>query len=284
MAATHNDGAEDPRLSTVSVYDRDEIIAQLTSFYCSLPHINAELVQRAPPDGWSAITVETLHDSGVHKTDEAVALLQRLPYLDNSAAFIAPETIPCDYRLLGRRPDSRTPGWAYDVQREDAEWPAWVIQLTSGVDREGACYMLDTTDGTVTKHVVTKFQYPATYAEGDPRAWRDRLCDDVTRPLGEQLDEFSRMYRELAFLGLPPSLNDCNSPGVLWRMEGDGPGELYWEETETLRRYCVKSTLTMGGPMITEKKLALRRLRNGGGEKKAELDSTDSLFTWSPEL
>ncbi|KAK6063220.1 hypothetical protein SCUP515_12582 [Seiridium cupressi] len=98
----------------------------------------AELVQQAPPNGWPAITVETLHDFGVHKTDEAVALLQRLPYLDNSAAFIAPETIPCDHRLLGRKPDSRTPGWAYDVPREDAEWPAWVIQLTSGASIEKA--------------------------------------------------------------------------------------------------------------------------------------------------
>ncbi|KAI0124097.1 hypothetical protein BJ170DRAFT_638146 [Xylariales sp. AK1849] len=254
----------DPRLGGKTFeYNRDDVISQLESFYTFLPHIPTTAVHKAPVGGWPSITAGTL---GLpNKSPDVVELLRRLPYLDSGGdthPWIAPEAFPCDYRVLACEDLSPrdTPGWVYDVRNDagfatrpdydDGEqapdeeggemspkeeiWPPWVVQLTAGTDREGECYMLDTTDGTVTRYCVSRYQYAPTYSREDPRAWRDRMCLLETRTLGEQLDEWRREYRDMAFLGLP-NVDGGDYPSLFFRREGDGPGSYQWHETEELR-------------------------------------------------
>ncbi|KAI1352906.1 hypothetical protein F5Y01DRAFT_70698 [Xylaria sp. FL0043] len=244
----------DPRLKgATSKYDRDDVVTQLESFYSFLPHIPTSAVYKAPATGWPCITAETLGLS--NKTPEVIELLRRLPYIDGSGnkhPWIAPEAFPCDYRVLARQDLSPrdTPGWVCNVRRdagfvtdrgngpraraEEETWPPWVVQLTTGTDREGLCYMLDTTDGTVTMYCVMKCLYEPTYSSDDPRAWRDRLCDFETRTLADQLDVWRREYQNMVFLGLP-TVDRGNYPSLLFRRENDMPGSYMWQETEELR-------------------------------------------------
>ncbi|KAI1420681.1 hypothetical protein F5Y12DRAFT_772013 [Xylaria sp. FL1777] len=248
----------DPRLGgATSKYDRSDVIAQLESFYAFLPHIPTSAVHKAPAGGWQSITPET---AGLgNKTREVVELLRRLPYIDGPAdnhPWIAPEAFPCDYRVLAREDlnPRDTPGWVYNVrddagfvtrrgveperQAEEEAWPPWVVQLTTGTDREGQCYMLDTTDGTVTAYYICRSLYEPTYASDDPRAWRDRMCELETRTLADQLEEWRREYRDMCFLGLP-NVDRGNYPSLFFRSESDGPSSYQWRETEELRAiYC----------------------------------------------
>ncbi|KAI1758178.1 hypothetical protein F4782DRAFT_524876 [Xylaria castorea] len=244
----------DPRLEgATSKYDRNDVVSQLESFYAFLPHIPTAAVHKAPADGWQCITSET---QGLeNKTPEVVELLRRLPYIDGSDdkhPWIAPEAYPCDYRVLAREDLSprHTPGWVYNLRHnagfvtsrgseqvnklEEETWPPWVVQLTTGTDREGQCYMLDTTDGTVTMYCVTRFLYEPTYLTDDPRAWRDRLCDYETRTLADQLEKWRREYRNMLFLGLP-NVDRGDYPSLFFRGERDGLGCYQWQETEELR-------------------------------------------------
>ncbi|KAI0437934.1 hypothetical protein F4803DRAFT_119822 [Xylaria telfairii] len=244
----------DPRLGgATSKYDRNDVVAQLEAFYNFLPHIPTAAVHKAPAEGWQSITSDT---PGLgNKTPEVIELLRRLPYIDGSAhkhPWIAPEAYPCDYRVLAREDlDPRdTPGWVCDIrdgtgfvtnrgdeQRAQAEeeiWPPWVMQLTTGTDREGQCCMLDTTDGTVTMYCVMKSLYDPTYSSDDSRAWRDRLCDFETRTLADQLEQWRREYQNMVFLGLP-DVDRGNYPSLFFRRETDAPGCYQWQETEELR-------------------------------------------------
>ncbi|RYC55364.1 hypothetical protein CHU98_g10839 [Xylaria longipes] len=273
----------DPRLEgATSKYDRNDIIAQLESFYAFLPHIPTAAVHRAPAGGWPSITSETqgLGD----KTPEVIELLRRLPYIDGSGdrhPWIAPEAYPCDYRVLAREDlaPRNTPGWVFDVRHdaafvtdrgseqrvrvEEETWPPWVVQLTTGVDREGQCFMLDTTDGTVTMYCVMKCLYEPTYSSDDPRAWRDRLCDFETRTLADQLEEWRREYRNMVFLGLP-NVDRGDYPSLFFRTESDGPGSYHWQETEDLRRIYREN----GWPDNYEKKTCHEALERWWGDHK----------------
>lgn len=55
-------------------------------------------------------------------------------------------------------------------QVAEERWPPWVVQLTKGTDRKGYCWMLDITDGTVTRYCAVKSGYEPTYPQGDTRA------------------------------------------------------------------------------------------------------------------
>lgn len=231
----------DPRLGgRTATYNRDEIIFELESFYAFLPHIPPSAIHHAPPGGWPNITREILREKRhiTNKTDEAVELLRRLPYIAGQRPWIAPECFPCDYRLASQEPDPLTdPRWLRHVSDDGLleRWPPWVVQLTSGMDREGRCYMLDTTDGTVTKYVMTDSGCAAdepTYAEDDPRSWRDKWCFWETMTLKDQLDEFRRRYRGLTWLGVPTS----DHPGIYIRGDMAQPGSVWWEETEVRQR------------------------------------------------
>lgn len=94
------------------------------------------------------------------------------------------------------------PGWLFDAA--DKQWPAWVVQLTAGTDREGSHYMLDTTDGTVTRYCAGgRFEYPPTYAPDDARSWRDRECNPETVTLRDWLKQWREMYRQMTVLTVP---------------------------------------------------------------------------------
>lgn len=244
----------DPRLGgQTSRYDRNEVISQLVSFYRFLPHIPAKAVHEPPPGGWPSITPSTLGDRLGAKSPEVIELLQRLPYIDgvhrdgdtgychDTHPWIAHEAYPCDYRVVGELSERDAPGWACNVRDDvglaadgeqvlEERWPPWVVQLTTGSDREGSCWMLDTTDGTVTRYCVMKSEYAPTYPRGDARVWRDRACDPETKTLGHLLAEWRLAYRDMAVLGLPDLDSGGGYPSLYFR--GAGPGSYHWEETE----------------------------------------------------
>lgn len=262
----------DPRLgSKLSSFGYDEVVSQLESFYDFLPHIPATAVHKAPEGGWPSITPETLGGHLNQKSVEVIELLRRLPYIDgigrrggfrtDAHPWIANEAYPCDYRVLvqsntGELSDRDTPGWVFNVRDDcgfatrpdygdgdgddeqeqqgavEERWPPWVMQLTTGTDREGSCWMLDTSDGTVTRYCVMKSVYPPTYPEDDPRAWRDRLCDLDTRPLADFLFQLRQEYRDMTCIGLPDVDTGGAYPSLYFRNEGDGPGSYQWKETE----------------------------------------------------
>ncbi|KAI0470059.1 hypothetical protein GGR56DRAFT_660913 [Xylariaceae sp. FL0804] len=94
--------------------------------------------------------------------------------------------------------------------------------------------MLDTSDGTVTKYVVTGPVYPdppGRYAADDPRAWRDEWCDDWTVPVEELTREWADKHRSLRFVGMPGRLP---WPGVL--IHPDKEDGWMWRETTAMRR------------------------------------------------
>ena len=79
----------DPRLKNkIAQYDRDEIVADIFSFYNFLPHVSASNIARAPPDGWPEITASSLAVHGIHKTPEAIELMRHLPYISYEQPWI----------------------------------------------------------------------------------------------------------------------------------------------------------------------------------------------------
>ncbi|KAK1594887.1 uncharacterized protein LY79DRAFT_548750, partial [Colletotrichum navitas] len=184
----------DPRLPGQQPrYSRDNIVDSLASFYQSLPHVDPSLVRRAPPGGWPEITAESLAAAGMRSLPErTLELIRHLPCIDGDPVWITPETFPINYCtavILIPATVVYKPKWLpllrHDLQSSD-EFPPWVFQLTMSVNRDGDIWIRDTMDGTVTKYIIAGPIYPepvGTYNEGDPRMWREKLCDAVTLPL-----------------------------------------------------------------------------------------------------
>lgn len=230
------DPPQDPRLDKPARYNRDDIVSDLQSFYAFLPHVHPSIVHFAPPGGWDVITPENLAKHNIHKTDEVATLLRHLPYISGPKPWIGPLALACDYRLVAEEPTAPSkPGWLFDAS--DKEWPEWVVQLTAGTDRDGSCWMLDTTDGTVTRYCVVGFEYPPSYAENDPRSWRDR-CDPETMTLGDLLEEWRGSYHDTMLIGVPQPTDYpfVGAPDIYYSLPQDGPGSWRWEETEVSRR------------------------------------------------
>ncbi|KAI0431906.1 hypothetical protein F5Y09DRAFT_174423 [Xylaria sp. FL1042] len=201
----------DPRLGAPSHYNREEIVSELREFYAFLPHISSAEVHTAPAGGWPSITHETLSRQGITKTPEAVALLRSLPYISDGRPWVTHAAYSLDYRIVAeedRLTPRNKPGWLYDAA--DGMFPPWVVQLTTGRDREGHAYLLDTSDGTVVRYCATGIggQYEPTYDADDARAWRDTLCDPEIWTLRSLLDEWRDMYRDMNVLGVPQPLGD----------------------------------------------------------------------------
>ncbi|PMD62109.1 uncharacterized protein K444DRAFT_662217 [Hyaloscypha bicolor E] len=229
----------DPRLNNkIAHYDRNEVIANLHSFYNFLPHISASQIATAPPDGWPEITASSLAVHGIYKTPEALELLRYLPYISCDQPWIMITAMVCDYRRVTLSPTAREkPLWMYQVAEK--QWPAWVVQLTSGTDREDHRYMLDTTDGTITMHCTGgHFEYPPTYEPDDPRGWRDRECYPETVTLKDWLEKWREEYRQTTVLAVPEdSIYDgYGSWDLFFGGLEDKPGSYNFEEMDGLRK------------------------------------------------
>lgn len=206
MTSHSSSSSPDPRLgNTIAHYDRDEIVAELLSFYNFLPHVSASDIAVAPPGGWPEITAESLAVHGIHKFPEVIELMRHLPYISYDEPWIRITAMVCDYRRVTVSPTAyrEHPPWLYDVLEKP--WPAWVIQSTSGLDREGQNYMLDTTDGTVTMYCTGgDFRgYPLTYKPEDPRSWRDREAYPETVTLKDWLETTREEYCQMDVVAVP---------------------------------------------------------------------------------
>jgi hypothetical protein len=196
----------------VSHYDRDEIIADLLSFYRFLPHVSTSTIHTAPPGGWPEITEASLAVHNIHKSPEAIDLLRHLPYISGQEPWIMVTTLVCDYRCVSLSPDAREkPGWLYHAAEK--QWPTWTVQLTDGTDREGPRYILDTTDGTISRYCCGDHgPYPPTYEADNSRSWRDRHADPETVTLKEWLDHWKKEYLKMTVLTIPPDYAGYGSP------------------------------------------------------------------------
>ncbi|KAK6845921.1 hypothetical protein PG987_001109 [Apiospora arundinis] len=95
-------------------------------------------------------------------------------------------------------------------------FPPWVVQLTTSPHRDGDCWMLDTSDGTLTKFVITgagEDDPAARYDDTDPRAWRN-AGEDKTYKLEALLAKWAGKYRRMEYLGVP---GHQSIRGVVWR-------------------------------------------------------------------
>ncbi|KAG4418113.1 hypothetical protein IFR04_008774 [Cadophora malorum] len=223
----------DPRLKhRIAYYNRNEIVADLVSFYEFLPHVITSTVHVAPAEGWSEITLASLAVHGIHKTSEVVELLRHLPYLSGDKPWIMIVAMACDYRQVIVSPIAREkPGWMFDAA--DKQWPAWVIQLTAGTDLEGSHYMPDTTDGNISRHCVGgRFDYPPTYVSEDARSWRDRECDPETVSLREWLEQWREQYLQMTVVTLPPDVLSYGSVDPFFGALEAAPSSYYFEEVD----------------------------------------------------
>lgn len=211
-------------------YDRDEIVADLESFYSFLPHVSTSMVHLAPPGGWPEITQERLAAHDIHKSPEAIDLLRHLPYISSKEPWIMITALACDYRDVNLSPEApEKPGWFSNAAGK--EWPTWTVQLTAGTDREGHHYILDTTDGTISRYCATSHgQYPPTYPQGDPRSWRDQYTDPETVTLKEWLKYWKGEYLKMTVLTVPPDYDGYGSPETRFGQLDAQPDSFNYEE------------------------------------------------------
>jgi hypothetical protein len=216
----------------IAHYDRNEIVADLVSFYNFLPHVSASAIQLAPPGGWPEITEASLAVRNIYKSPEALDLLRHLPYISGREPWIMVTALVCDYRWVTASPSARgTPGWLWHAAEK--QWPAWTVQLTDGTDREGHAYILDTTDGTISRHCITSHgKYPPTYPADDPRSWRDRYTDPETLTLREWLKYWKDEYRMMTSLTIPPDYEGYGSPDTKFGKLDAEPDDYNFEEMD----------------------------------------------------
>lgn len=242
----------DPRLSSPATYVRDVVISSITSLYQSLPHIDPSDIQFPPPVGWPEITSASLAAKGLQKTDEAVELLRHLPYITGKCPWVAPDSFVLDYRrflegedgkylfvweLAGYDDSDSVPPWVVQLTTGKSHWPMTLCCLVAdaekGNDASLKAYMLDTSDGTVTKY-AQQVVYPDParfYSEKDPRCWRNH-CDDQTWPVEQFVHECQAKYRNLEWLGMPGNMK---WPGVLEYSDDVEPGGFLYKENIKLR-------------------------------------------------
>lgn len=122
------------------------------------------------------------------------------------------------------------PGWMKTLGYDHFyDFPPWVFQITTSVDRDGDIWLLDTMDGTVTKYIITGAVYPepvGRYQQNDPRMWRQVYCDEDTLTLKKWLDGVLEKYKTLQWFGIPRAQH----PGVF------GPREYDDEESESYKQ------------------------------------------------
>jgi hypothetical protein len=245
MSSNDTPTLSDPRLSknvyfyeiyeprtkdAVAHYDRDEVVANLLSFYNFLPHVSPSKIHTAPPGGWPEVTEARLAVHKIYKSPEAIDLLRHLPYISGKEPWIMITALVCDYRCVTLSPNAREkPGWLYNAAEK--QWPAWTVQLTDGTDREGHQYILDTTDGTISRSCCGgQGPYPPTYPADDVRSWRDRHTDPETVTLKEWLDHWKKEYLEMTVLTVPPDYGGYDSPDAFFGKLDVIPGDYNYEK------------------------------------------------------
>jgi hypothetical protein len=226
----------------VAHYNRNEIVADLLSFYNFLPHVSTSTIDIAPRRGWPEITEASLALHSIYKSPEAIDLLRHLPYISGREPWMLVTALVCDYRCVTVSPDAREkPGWLYNAALK--QWPAWTVQVTDGTDREGHAYILDTTDGTVSRYCCTSHgQYPPTYSTDDARSWRDRYTDPETLTLREWLGHWRGEYVKMTVLTIPPDYGTYGAPDTKFGKIDAEPEEYNHEEMHvSLSRNLYKS-------------------------------------------
>lgn len=147
-----------PTSNDIPGYSKDEIVAEITSFYKFLVrlYIPAEKINYPPPGGWPQLTPQSLAFLG--KTDIAMDLIRHLPYIslsDRKEVYeIWPQAIPINYltsSYFGNRDGSQAaadrsvPG-AWDTIVS----PHIVTFARANSGRDGEWAFLDTLRGTIT--------------------------------------------------------------------------------------------------------------------------------------
>ncbi|KAG9189385.1 hypothetical protein G6011_06253 [Alternaria panax] len=141
----------------------------------------------------------------------------------------------CDYRRVTVSSEAQEKSsWLYDAAEK--RLPPWTVQLTVRIDFEGKQYILDTTDGTISRRYCrVNGEYLPTYAANGPRSWRDRYTEPETVTLDEWLDQWKQKYLKTTVLTIPPDYGGCGSPSIiLGRFDGK-PDCYNYEEMHGMR-------------------------------------------------
>ncbi|KAK5687603.1 hypothetical protein LTS10_001743 [Elasticomyces elasticus] len=191
---------QDPRFEGTSEYNRDEICKVFLNFYnflASMPPYEPSDVLVPPEGGWPSVTPDKMLK--LDKNHTVIDLLKHLPYLNmdkrndpeaKSKYTIIHDTEPLDYR--GRMFDEAlqanfNPFYGPKYVPPHGPFPEWVIPIAAFTSRNGEFGLLDTTDGTITRHLNAGYSYDPTYAKDDPRSWRDE-CENETYPAAVYFD------------------------------------------------------------------------------------------------
>ncbi|KAF3000662.1 hypothetical protein E8E13_000163 [Curvularia kusanoi] len=134
-------------------YSRDHCIAAIQDYYSFLTkmYLDEDLLLEPPEGGWPNTTAKNMR--GFDKTDEVLALLRHLPYIDSGNNGIAHGSARCFFAdwpsLAGNDPkrDASTLKWTIEDDFDD-EVPAHVVGLTSS-DNDLSFFLLDTKLGIV---------------------------------------------------------------------------------------------------------------------------------------
>lgn len=136
------------------VYSRDEVVAELTSFYEFLVglHLPASAIKYPPPGGWPDISSESLVAiAGLYKSDAAVDLIRHIPFIRRDDMYdpyqIYDHTCCVDYNGKDFVEQSNEGDPIEDLTTVSEH----VVTLagTPG-GRDGFYFLLDTERGTVT--------------------------------------------------------------------------------------------------------------------------------------
>jgi hypothetical protein len=132
-------------------YDRDEVVAAVTSFYKFLinTHIPASALKLPPQDGWPELTDEWL--SFMDKDATVKDLIRHLPYLQSSRDGkhqIYPYSNPVDFTGEDLK-DIPEHGVAEPQVDYGYKVGKCVLTISAAEGRVGSYFMVDTERGTV---------------------------------------------------------------------------------------------------------------------------------------
>ncbi|CAL5869916.1 uncharacterized protein PFLUO_LOCUS4149, partial [Penicillium psychrofluorescens] len=132
-------------------YDRDEVVAAVTSFYKFLinTHIPSSALKLPPQDGWPKLTDEWL--SFMEKSATVRDLIRHLPYLqpgEDGAHQIYPYSNPIDF--MGEDLED-IPEHGVAEPQIDCGYKVGkgILTISAATGRVGSYFMVDTERGTI---------------------------------------------------------------------------------------------------------------------------------------